>query len=337
MARTLQKASDEARRGMLTEARTRELLSEVLQNVNGEGLRVFTTADWFRHFVNQKQKSRATGTGKRHAQMMREFLEFLGHRAKLNIAAITSRDIADFRDRRQSLGLAPSTVNVDIAILSSAFNAALRQGHVTINPCLALEPLKNKPKRKGIFSPEQVAALIKTADGDMRGLVLIGFYTGQRLSDVANLRWRSIDLLSEIKTIRFHVRKTDREIVTVVHPSLENYLLSLPAPKTDDAFVFPTLAGRRAGSLSRQFGELMELAHIERGIIRERASRDGRSVSSLSFHSLRHSFSSILANAGVSEELRMTVVGHATREMHRTYTHHELARLRDAISVLPSL
>ena len=41
MARTLQKASDEARRGALTEARTRELLSEVLQSVNGEGLHVF--------------------------------------------------------------------------------------------------------------------------------------------------------------------------------------------------------------------------------------------------------------------------------------------------------
>ena len=36
MARALQKASDEARRGALTEARTRELLSEVLQSVNGE-------------------------------------------------------------------------------------------------------------------------------------------------------------------------------------------------------------------------------------------------------------------------------------------------------------
>jgi integrase len=58
-------------------------------------------------------------------------------------------------------------------------------------------------------------------------------------------------------------------------------------------------------------------------------------VSALSFHSLRHSFSSILANAGISEELRMTIVGHTTRDMHAKYTHHELARLRDAISVLP--
>ena len=32
---------------------------------------------------------------------------------QLNIAAITSRDIASFRDHRHSLGLAPATVNID--------------------------------------------------------------------------------------------------------------------------------------------------------------------------------------------------------------------------------
>lgn len=334
MARTLQKASDEARHGKATEARMRELLSEVLQSVNGEGLQVFTVNDWFDHFVKGKRKSRSLKTAERHEQVKGEFVEFLGHRAKLNIAAITSRDIAGFRDHRQSLGLAPATVNLDVAILSSAFNAALRQGHVTVNPCLAIEPLKNKPKRKGVFSPEQVTALLKTAKGDWRGLILLAFYTGQRLLDCATLRWRDVDLVSEIKTIRFQTQKTGAEIVTVIHPALEDYLLSLPAAKTDDAFVFPTLAERRASWLSFNFSALMDEAHIERGIIRER-NQSGRSVSSLSFHSLRHSFSLILANAGVSEERRMALVGHTTRDMHAKYTHHQLAQMRDAISVLP--
>jgi integrase len=337
MARALQKASDEARRGALTEARTRELLSEVLQSVNGEGLHVFTVTQWFDHFVNQKKKSRAAATGKRHAQTMREFMAFLGPRAKLNIAAITSRDIASFRDHRHSLGLAPATVNIDVAILSAAFNAALRQGHVSVNPCLAIKPLKNKPQRKGVFTPEQVAALLKAAKGDWRGLILLAFYSGQRLLDCANLRWRDVDLVSGIKTIRFQVRKTGAEVVTVIHQALEDYLLSLPTPDADDEYIFPTLAGRRASLLSKQFGELMEQAHIERGVIRERTTYGGRSVSALSFHSLRHSFSSILANAGVSEERRMALTGHKSRDMHQHYSHHELEQLQKAVALLPSL
>jgi len=307
-----------------------------MRSVGGESLTVFTVQQWFDHFVKQKKKSRAAATGKRHAQTMRDFIEFLGPKASLNIAAITPRDIADFRDRRQSLGLAPATVNLDVTILSAAFNGALRQGHVSVNPCLAIERLKNKPQRKGVFSPEQVTALLKTAEGDWRGLILVAFYTGQRLLDCANLRWRDIDLMSDIATIRFESRKTGTEVVTVVHPTLFDHLLSLPTPKSDDAYVFPTLAGGSASPLSKQFGEIMERAKIEHRTIREKSGA-GRSVSALSFHSLRHSFSSILANAGVSEERRMALVGHRERDTHQRYTHHQLERLRDAIAVLPSI
>jgi integrase len=334
MARQLQKASDEARRGVLTEARTRELLSEVLESVNGERLRVFTLKQWLDHFVKQKKKSRSDQTAARHEQMMREFIAFLGRRADLNIAAITSKDISDFRDRRQSFGLAPATVNLDITILSSAFNSAWKQGHVSVNPCAAIEPLKDKPQRKHVFSPEQVSAIVKTAQGDWKGLVLIAFYTGARLGDCANLRWKDIDLVSEIKTIRFQPRKGGGEVVTVIHPELEDYLLALATPESDEAFLFQTLAQRLVSPLSKHFRKIMEQAHIEQRAIRER-NKSGRSVNALSFHSLRHSFSSILANAGIPEELRMALTGHTTRAVHQHYTHHDLERMRAAVSLLP--
>ncbi len=64
-----------------------------------------------------KKKSRSSKTAARHEQMMNEFLAFLGRRADLNIAAVTSKDIADFRDARERQGLAPATVNLDITIL----------------------------------------------------------------------------------------------------------------------------------------------------------------------------------------------------------------------------
>jgi hypothetical protein len=54
MAGALQKAGDEARRHTLTEARTRDLLSEILQNINGEELRVFTVAQMVRSLRKTK-------------------------------------------------------------------------------------------------------------------------------------------------------------------------------------------------------------------------------------------------------------------------------------------
>jgi integrase len=44
-----------------------------------------------------------------------------------------------------------------------------------------------------------------------------------------------------------------------------------------------------------------------------------------------------MANAGVSQEIRQKLTGHASAQMNAIYTHHELEPLRAAISVIPSL
>jgi hypothetical protein len=176
MAHLLQKAAKEARQHRLTEGRARQLLGELLEGLNGESLPVYTLEKWLEHFVKQKQKSRADKTALRYEQVKKDFVEFLGSRARLNIAAVSSKDIADFRDKREAQGLAPSTLNGDITILSAAFNGALRQGHISVNPCAAIEPVRDKvTARKDTFTPKQVTALIKVADGDWPGLIRVAF------------------------------------------------------------------------------------------------------------------------------------------------------------------
>jgi site-specific recombinase XerD len=64
---------------------------------------------------------------------------------------------------------------------------------------------------------------------------------------------------------------------------------------------------------------------------------DGRKNSSLSFHSLRHSFNSAMANAGVSVEIRQKLIGHSSAQMNAQYTHHELEPLRAAVALIPSI
>ena len=62
-----------------------------------------------------------------------------------------------------------------------------------------------------------------------------------------------------------------------------------------------------------------------------------RKLSRRSFHALRHSFTSALANAGVPPEVRIKLTGHQSAEVHRGYTHHELGVLRSRVDKLPSL
>jgi integrase len=66
-----------------------------------------------------------------------------------------------------------------------------------------------------------------------------------------------------------------------------------------------------------------------------RHTKHGRANNSLSFHSLRHSFNSAMANAGVAQEVHMKLTGHKTAEINTVYTHHELEQLRVAIASIP--
>jgi integrase len=76
-----------------------------------------------------------------------------------------------------------------VKIVSAAFNAALRQGYITSNPCRALESLAEETAERSTFTSAQVAKLVSTAEGDWKGATLLAYYTGAKLGDVANMRW----------------------------------------------------------------------------------------------------------------------------------------------------
>jgi hypothetical protein len=74
----------------------------------------------------------------------------------------------------------------------------------------------------------------------------------------------------------------------------------------------------RNGGLSNEFGRLMQRVEIVAPVGREKKGR-GRQVRTKSFHSLRHTFVSGLANADVSTAVRKALAGHDTDEAHACY------------------
>jgi integrase len=84
----------------------------------------------------------------------------------------------------------------------------------------------------------------------------------------------------------------------------------------------------------------MAKAEVDRGKASRESEEDrgkGRITYERGFHSLRHTFTTWLRSAGVSEEDRMALTGHSTRDSHAIYSHTDEEALRDAISKLPSL
>lgn len=221
------------------------------------------------------------------------------------------------------------------------FKAAHDAGYIDINPNTknTVRPIKDEAcnVEKDVFTQEQLAALIEAAPGeDWKGAILCGYYTGLRLRDIADLKWSAVDLETQIIVVT--TRKTGKRVTVPIHPQFAAWL-GKQTRGIGKAPVFPTMVGKAGGGksgLSMAFKRIMEHAEIKGRLLRE-ANGEGRSQSSLSFHSLRHGFVSAMANAGVTQELRQKLTGHASAQMNAHYTHHELDALRSAVSVIPSI
>jgi integrase len=190
---------------------------------------------------------------------------------------------------------------------------------------------------RAVFTPEDLERLLTSAQGDWRGVILTAWFTGASLRDITNLRWRQVDL--DKGTLAYSRRKTGTAVVMPLHDDLAAYLTELPATDDPEAFIFPSLAGKATAGksgLSMAFKAIMAKAGIE-GETEEAKGEAGRTRNALSFHCLRHSFNSALANAGVSVEIRQALAGHASAEMNETYTHRELGPLQEAMRKLPGL
>lgn len=143
----------------------------------------------------------------------------------------------------------------------------------------------------------------------MEGAILFGVYTGQRLGDIARLRWENIDL--ETDTLAFTTRKTHRRQILPIAPPLRKWLGTHRHPKApSNGSLFPALLAKvgkagRVGPLSNQFYGLMASVGLVAPRSHQRKAdglgRDGRrDRNNLSFHSLRHTATSLMKNAGVS-------------------------------------
>jgi integrase len=335
-------AGKAGRAGRLVESQCRKVLAEIYEQATGKPLHFRTARSWLNGWLEEKRVSISPRTFLKYEQIVREFIAHLEKRADSLLNEIVDDDLKSFRNSLSRSGHSPATVNGILNILRSPFRLAHQLGYVAANPCAGVGLLDDDADtEKDVFSAEQIGALVAEAQGDWKGAILGGYYTGLRLRDVMELRWESVDAgctKLELVPRKTRRKRKNRKVVLPIHPRFAEWLKK-QTRGIGKAPVFPALAGKRGGGeggWSMSFRAIMNRAGIHGRILRER-NGEGRSQSSLSFHSLRHSFNSALANADVAQEIRQKLTGHASVAMNEVYTHRELEPLRRAIAKLPSI
>ncbi len=331
--------------GRLTELQARRVISDIFVIANKDALASSSTKDFFTAWLKRKELEAGDRTHERYTTAINHALDCLGGKAKRDLSHLTAKDISDLRDSIAG-SLSPNSANYTVKILRTALNQARRDGLVDTNEASRVTLIQRKSKSiRRPFTPAELKAIFAAADVEWRGMILMGLYTGLRLGDIAMMTWQEIDLQEREITIK--TTKTGRIQVTPLTGPVLKYLSALPKVTDLAVPVFPDAHGVKVrnphgGLLSNQFYKIMTAAGlVEKRTNKKREDGKGRSaarkLNALGFHCLRHSATSLLKNAGVSDAVAMDIIGHDSEAVSRTYTKIDRATKRDALEKIPNV
>ncbi len=335
----------------LSPDKARQVIAQGVADVlmaSGQTLPSATIRDWCNRWLQTKGLEAEPRTHERYETSLRRFLESLGSKSEADLTSLTVEDVLRFRDS-VAKRLSTTSTNMDLKVLRACLYAAQRQDLVEKNVATRVDTLKRRgeSRRRG-FTLAEIGKVLKRCDeagGEWRGLVLTGLYTGQRLGDVAALRWQQVDL--DKHHVSFVTSKTGKRLSFHMAKPLADYLEGLPSSDHPDSYVFPRAAGmaeKHTGTISTKFyDEILAPAGLVSVRPKSEARPGGsgrdakRQTSELSFHSLRHTFTTWLKSAGASNALAQMIVGHDSEVVSRGYTHLDANDTQAAIDKLPDV
>ena len=343
IADQFEQASLAAKKGKLTDRLARKTISQIYSMGNPENLEASSTEDYLHKWLKRKQIESSEATADRYASLVQRFLARIGPKAKRDIMHLSAKDISKARDEVSKI-LTPSTANIMVKVIRTALNQALRDGFIDTNEANKVTLIKRHEKaNRRPFSLREIQRLLNAADFEWQGIILCGLYTGQRLTDIALLTWENLDLVNAQLT--FQTRKTNRSMALPLAKQLKEYFDKIPAGDDPKAPLFPSAYARRtrnnnAGPLSNQFNKVMVKAGLadhksHQSTGKGRTSK--RKLNELCFHCLRHTATSMLKNAGVSDAVARDIIGHESEAISRQYTHIDMPAKRKAIESLPDI
>ena len=343
-AQRIADAFEEAARTRRTARQVREVIGQLHEALTGEELPDTSLRDFAKNWLARKAPETAASTLGFYTGSVKKFLDHLGTDADKRLEEITREQITGYRNSLAAR-LTAKTTNHDLKVVRMLFRAARRDGLVAEDPAEFVEGVKDhgaESSRRPFTLPE-LRAVLDVADDEWRSLVLFGLYSGQRLGDLARLTWANVDIVRG--ELRLKTGKTGRRVRLPLAEPLRRHLFAVPsaddptAPLHARAFTTIQRTGK-AGGLSNAFTVLLVAAGLREG--RTHASRGkgrgaAREKEGLSFHSLRHTATSLLHDAGLPAAVVQEFIGHDSAEVHEGYVTVGREALERAAAALPDL
>jgi integrase/recombinase XerD len=216
-------------------------------------------------------------------------------------------------------GIKDSSRRTIRAAMVAFYDFAHDEGFRPDNPTAKLASVRVPKGKPRPFTLEQIDRMIEGgAYRRTRAMILLGFYQGFRVSQIAAVHGADIDVQSG--TIRT-LGKGGKEGVLSLHPVIAELARTMP---TDDWW-FPARGGRSGHVQPGSVTELITAAKIRAGILDP----------TLTPHSLRHSFGTELVEAGLDTRVVQELMMHEDLSSTQIYTGVSRRRMDVGIALLP--
>ena len=339
----------------------REKAEEYLQRFLaplGLGSRRLPLSDvWLSYVMSPNHRELAPSTMESKRLIWQDFARWMekNHLEIGSLAEVTREAVGEYLACVR-LEVCAATYNRRICVLREIFNCLADKASLQSNPWDGVVLHVEHCHSRRELEPDELDRLISSAGKlgeEWRSLILIGIYTGLRLGDACRLRWDSVNL--ERGIIQLIPSKTKnyangKPITIPLHPELVTLMIKYNTSNEDvqnkdnvvksqprSPYVLPTLAryyDTQKWCINHGLTRIFKMADIETGV-----KIDGRrkKTPNATFHSLRHTFVSFAANAGVPLPVVQSIVGHCSTAMTRHYYHENEDSLRAAVATIPSI
>lgn len=267
------------------------------------------------------------------------------------IAEIKAADVDKLRTKRRLAGIAPATINRDVAALSGVFTHWTGTSKGAAHPLAGLEqlevaddetvryltPAESARLRQALGARDLEAArqrasanawrkereyeLLPEITGNcdhMTPMVLLSLNTGMRQGELFSLAWESVDLERRTITIlASHSKGNATRVIPLNAEALAVLTAIRPEPAKGLVFKSP-VTGERFNNVKKAWAEITKAAGLP----------------DLRWHDLRHDFASQLVMKGVPLFTVQALLGHKNARMTQRYAKLAPSTLADAVAML---
>ncbi|MFC1715564.1 tyrosine-type recombinase/integrase [Candidatus Poribacteria bacterium] len=254
-------------------------------------------------------------------------LHLLTYFGDIPIKRMTSQMVEDYKQVRLKEGASPNTVNHEMANLSHMLRLAIQWQYVDKNVVSDVKRIRIPEKPTRFLGRDEILRLVEAArESHIYPILMTALHTGMRKSELLNLRWTDIDFDQRAVTVQakddWHTKNYKSrtlQLTPALYEMLREHRKQHLSRGVQSKYVFTYCGKRIRDNIKRSLKTVLRKA----------------SLTGVTLHTLRHTFASQLAMAGVSLKEIQELMGHQSFVTTLQYAHLSEDHVKRQVMKLP--